>query len=347
MTDEEKKQQKELWKQDQIRERQEEWQKIKSLGFGARLQYFWDYYKIVLVIVIIAVFVIYLIVNMIQGARTQTLLYACFLNSDELDPDTEGLRDAYIRERGELGKMQEITFDSSIYVDPYASGTSQRDVATMIKITSFVGAGAVDVFLTPSHVTEFEQKNDLFMPLENVLTPEEIKTLGEAGCLYYADEPEPDTEDTGWETGTQEAGSAEGSVQEAGTAEGSVQEGGTQEARSAEGSVQEAGTAAGSSEKSEARTAQTIPGGGMQSSDGEYALNTDPEKGKHIYAVRVDQAGVLGRFPIYADRQVWFSIIGNTSRTEEALGFLHFLLGEKAPAIPSMIDQKHRETGAS
>lgn len=312
MTDEEKKQQKELWKQDQIRERQEEWQKIKSLGFGARLQYFWDYYKIVLVIVIIAVFVIYLIVNMIQGARTQTLLYACFLNSDELDPDTEGLRDAYIRERGELGKMQEITFDSSIYVDPYASGTSQRDVATMIKITSFVGAGAVDVFLTPSHVTEFEQKNDLFMPLENVLTPEEIKTLGEAGCLYYADEPEPDTEDTGWETATQEAGSAEGSVQEAGTQE-----------------------------------AQTIPGGGMQSSDGEYALNTDPEKGKHIYAVRVDQAGVLGRFPIYADRQVWFSIIGNTSRTEEALGFLHFLLGEKAPAIPSMIDQKHRETGAS
>ena len=263
-------------------------------------------------IVIIAVFVIYLIVNMIQGARTQTLLYACFLNSDELDPDTEGLRDAYIRERGELGKMQEITFDSSIYVDPYASGTSQRDVATMIKITSFVGAGAVDVFLTPSHVTEFEQKNDLFMPLENVLTPEEIKTLGEAGCLYYADEPEPDTEDTGWETGTQETG-----------------------------------TAAGSSEKSEARTAQTIPGGGIQSSDGEYALNTDPEKGKHIYAVRVDQAGVLGRFPIYADRQVWFSIIGNTSRTEEALGFLHFLLGEKAPAIPSMIDQKHRETGAS
>ena len=85
----------------------------------------------------------------------------------------------------------------------------------------------------------------------------------------------------------------------------------------------------------------------MQSSDGEYALNTDPEKGKHIYAVRVDQAGVLGRFPIYADRQVWFSIIGNTSRTEEALGFLHFLLGEKAPAIPSMIDQKHRETGVS
>jgi hypothetical protein len=312
MTDEEKKQQKELWKQDQIRERQEEWQKIKSLGFGARLQYFWDYYKIVLVIVIIAVFVIYLIVNMIQGARTQTLLYACFLNSDELDPDTEGLRDAYIRERGELGKMQEITFDSSIYVDPYASGTSQRDVATMIKITSFVGAGAVDVFLTPSHVTEFEQKNDLFMPLENVLTPEEIKMLGEAGCLYYADEPEPDTEDTGWETATQEAGSAEGSVQEAGTQE-----------------------------------AQTIPGGGMQSSDGEYALNTDPEKVKHIYAVRVDQAGVLGRFPIYADRQVWFSIIGNTSRTEEALGFLHFLLGEKAPAIPSMIDQKHRETGAS
>jgi hypothetical protein len=40
---------------------------------------------------------------------------------------------------------------------------------------------------------------------------------------------------------------------------------------------------------------------------------------------------VIGDYSIYADRQVWFSIIGNSSRTEEALRFLHFLLGRETP----------------
>ena len=48
MTEEEKKQQNEHWKQDRIRARREEWEKIRKLGPGAKLQYLWDYYKIVL-----------------------------------------------------------------------------------------------------------------------------------------------------------------------------------------------------------------------------------------------------------------------------------------------------------
>ena len=147
MTEEEKKQQKELWKQDRIRARREEWKKIKSMGTGAKLQYLWDYYKIVLAIAIGLAFTAYLIVTIIQGSRMSTILYTCFLNVDELDPDTETLREDYIRARGGTKKTENITFDSSVVVNPDSTGTTQQDVAASIKITSYTGAGALDVFL--------------------------------------------------------------------------------------------------------------------------------------------------------------------------------------------------------
>ena len=279
MTEEEKKYQKELWKQDRIRQRKEEWEKIKSLGFGARLQYFWDYYKIVLAIAAAVILVVYLAVTMIQGARTRTLLYVCFLNADELDPDTEHLQEDFIQARGGIGKMQNIVFDSSIYVDPEAVGTSQRDVAASIKITSYVGAGALDVFLAPSNVTKFEQEGAMLLALDELLTEDEIGMLREKGCLYYDTEPDTDR----------------------------LSRGGS-----------------GMSEQTE-----EDPGSGFKSEESAFSLNTRQEEGQKIYAVRIDQAGVLGNYSIYDDEPVWFSVIGNSPRTEEAMRFLRFLLAEE------------------
>ena len=276
MTEEEKKHQKELWKLDRIQARREEWEKIRKLGAGARIQYFWDYYKFVLVIIAGAALAVWLVFNVILGMRTEFLLYVCVLNSEELDPDVEHLQEAYVRSRGGVEGMQEIVLDSSIYVNPDAAGTTQHDVAVTMKIAAYVGAGKVDAFLAPPYVTQYEQKNGMYQPLEGLLTTEEIRELGAAGCLYYADEPE--------------------------------------------------------TESPSAMEYETHPvTGGRQDSgakDGAYALNTQPSDGSHIYAVRVDQAGVIGQYPIYADAEVWFGLIGNAPHTEEAMRFLHFLLGK-------------------
>lgn len=276
MTEEEKKRQDELWKQDRIRARREEWKKIKNLGPGARVQYLWDYYKIVMVIALGACIAIWLVFNVVQGIRTHNLLYVCVLNSNELDPDTELLREDYIKARGGMKRMQDMVFDSSIYVDPRSNGTSQQDVATSMKIAAFVGAGSVDVFLAPPDVTDFEQESGMYMALDGLLSQDEIRALGEAGCLYYDSEPEteglPEMDETEW----MPASMTEGAYGDAGT----------------------------------------------------FSLNTEAESGSHIYAVRVDQAGVLGQYHIYGGTQVWFSIIGNAPHPEEAVRFLHFLLGE-------------------
>lgn len=307
MTEEEKKQQKELWKQDRIRARREEWKKIKSMGTGAKLQYLWDYYKIVLAIAIGLAFTAYLIVTIIQGSRMSTILYTCFLNVDELDPDTETLREDYIRARGGTKKTENITFDSSVVVNPDSTGTTQQDVAASIKITSYTGAGALDVFLAPPNVTEYEQENGMLLKLDDILTKEEIEELGDAGYLYYKAEPETDrlsgalvqTELSGKDANSQNAG-----------------------------------------EKGE--TAKDDSAGGTLDQEEEYSLNTRPEDGMHIYAVRIDPSGVIGQYDIYdADTQVWFSVIGNTSRREEAARFLRFLLGETQYSTEEGVDASH------
>ena len=293
MTEEEKKQQKELWRQDRIRARREEWEKISRLGPGAKLQYLWDYYKIVLVLAAALALVIYLAVTMIQGARTSTLLYACFLNTDSLDPDTETLQSDYIEARGGMKKLQNMVFDASVWVNPDSPGTSQQDVAATIKITSYVGAGALDVFLAPSYVTEFEQENGLLMDLGNLLTEDEIQALLEAGCLYY--DKVPETESLSRDQDRTEQAEA-------------------------------AGTKKGQGKDTES---ETIPDGNTSPASGpkETDLNTQPGEGMHIYAVRIDPSGVIGNYDIYEEgRQVWFSVLGNSRRIEEAAQFLRFLL---------------------
>ena len=249
------------------------------MGYTARLRYFWDYYKIVLVFAAVALFIIYITVTMIQGARTDTLLYACFLNAEELDPDTESLLEDYAGARGGLKKTEKIVFDSSVWVNPDATGTSQRDVAASIKITSYVGTGVLDVFVAPSNVTKFEQEGGILRKLDDILTQDEIRSLTEAGCLYY--DTEPQTEDRSRETET---------------------------------------------EKEYAKPQQDESASGAQTQ--EYSLNTQPSDGMHIYAVRIDQAGVIGNYDIYGkDRQIWVSVIANSGRVQEAARFLRFLLG--------------------
>lgn len=281
MTEEEKKHQKELWRQDRIRARREEWKKIRTLGPGARLRYFWDYYKIVLVIAAMAIFAVYLTFTVIRGIRTDTLLYVCVVNSNVLDPDTEHLTDDYIQARGGIGNMQEIQFDSSLYIDPEASGTSQQDVAASMKIAAFTASASMDVFLTPPNVAAYEQESGMYMALDELLTEDEIERLGSEDCLYYAAEPEtellPDLPDE---------------------------------------TLDETETIL----KKKAETGDV---------EGAFSLNTAKGDGMGIYAVRVDQAGVIGNYSIYADTPVWFSIIANAPHTEEAVRFLHFLLGEE------------------
>ena len=84
MTEEEERIEMELRRQDRQKARQEEWEKIKGLGWKARAGYLWDYYKFVLVILVFVIVGISIVRTMIIGSMTDMILEVAVLNTDTL-----------------------------------------------------------------------------------------------------------------------------------------------------------------------------------------------------------------------------------------------------------------------
>ncbi len=264
MTDEEKKKEKEYLKQEYAKARKEEWEKIKGLGTGARIQYLWDYYKIVLVIAAFVILTVYIIVNMIIGARTETLLYTCIMNVDEMDSNDEQLVEDFTQSIGGITKRQKIEFDSTMRIEPASDGTTQLAVASTVKMTAFLQSALLDVCLGPKEVAEFMQQQGTLLPLDDELD-RDLKAEYEAGgYLYYAPEPLYD-EETG---------------------------------------------------------AVILP---ETEADGSVSESAASDREQHIYAVRVDQSGVLERYGIHVGKEVWFCIVRNSQHKEMAMKLFEFL----------------------
>ena len=62
--------------------------------------------------------------------------------------------------------------------------------------------------------------------------------------------------------------------------------------------------------------------------DGSAQTGEISERAEHLYAVRIDQAGVLQRYGIHVGNEVWFSVIGSSDHTEMASKLFDFLLGQ-------------------
>ena len=269
MTEEEKRKEKEYLKQEAQKARREEWEKIRSLGTGAKIQYFWDYYKIVLVLAVVLITVIYIIVNMVIGFRTHVLLYTSILNVDELNPDIGRLTSDFAEYTGGIKKREKIEFDASIRLDPNSSGTSQADVANTMKMTALLQTGILDTCLAPGETMQFLQEQGMFMSLDDLLDEDLKAEYQDSGYLYYAPEPLYDEE-----TGALILPQTEGDGEE---------------------------------------------------TSGSLAAADRPQ---HIYAVRVDQSGVLLRYGIHVADEVWFSVIGSCDHTEMAMRLFDFLSGK-------------------
>ena len=294
MTKEEKKREDELLKQEARQARKEEWAKIKSLGPGARLQYLWDYYKHVVVILVLAAVGVHVVITAVKGARTQTLLYACLVNAGGMETgEEEMLADFKERIGGIDERRQLITFDTSLYIDPYSSRMTQQAVTASMKMTTLVHAGMLDALIAPGDVTDYLQQSGYLLALDDILDEELIERLTEAGCLYYDDEPPQILTEMPEEELPEEE-------QQSGD-------------RTASGA------------------ADTEPEGDGETGDRKtvYAANTEPEEGQKIYAVRVDQTGILERYGLYDAGDAWFSMTGSVRHPDMAKQLLSFLLEEE------------------
>ena len=187
MTDAEKKLERQQEKEEQREKRRQERQKIASLHGKKRLQYLWDYYKVWLVFLAIAIVAVNIAVTIVRGLMTKTLLQVSALSADYSATGDQMQKDfsSYI---GGLKKHEELSFDLSIDLHPGA--VTQAEQVADVKLQVQVSSGTLDVVLVPDYAFSYIQQRGMLMSLDDVLSPEEIETYGKAGDLAYASTPD-------------------------------------------------------------------------------------------------------------------------------------------------------------
>ena len=127
---------------------QKQWETIRKLKGGERLEYLWQYYKSVLIILAAVILVIYTAVLMISNAMRDTLLTVVIVDSElSSDEAAEELEEGILGIIGTGGKHD--------YVETVLTATSSDTGESVMKLrVALSTAGEADVAVCSEEVYE-------------------------------------------------------------------------------------------------------------------------------------------------------------------------------------------------
>lgn len=146
-----------------------------------KYQYFKDYYRMPLIIIIIAcVFVGILVYHFVT--HKDSAFYAAMLNCSPY-PDNEWFTDEYSRYASIDTDRYSVTFDTGIYFK--LNSTDEDTYITVQKLDAYTGVGQLDVMLGGGDEFAHFANSILFHDLRTVLTEEQIARY--EPFFYYID----------------------------------------------------------------------------------------------------------------------------------------------------------------
>ena len=161
----------------------EERQALKNGTLKQKLAYFWDYYKLHLIIVIIVVASAVSIVHQAVTKR-DTALYALFLNGSTNDfLADESLNTAAFAEYAGIDEEEyQILYDTSVHI-----GDGAADEYTSVqKLMVYIASEELDVIVSdPDSMQLYAYQGD-FQDLREFLSPEQLNRY--ADSFYYMDQ---------------------------------------------------------------------------------------------------------------------------------------------------------------
>lgn len=148
--------------------------KLKDMKFKEKLQYIWAYYKPVIFGIIAGIFVIIFIVQQVERSRYDNVFNLGIVNSADFGKEEETqdkLRDML----GIKDKYKEVTIDTSYN---FSETVEDTDPNVVMKFTTVVAAKELDCLITSEQVIDHYGKQDFFMDLSKIFTPEECEKYG-------------------------------------------------------------------------------------------------------------------------------------------------------------------------
>lgn len=165
--------------------RQEQKKALSTMSRKEKLTYFWDYYKIH---VLVAVALIAVAVSFIYQYMTNKDygFYAALINAGMTDPDQD-LASQWADGFQEYAQIDPAEYQ--VYIDTSYSlsddTVSQYGMASQQKLIAMLQVGTISVVTAETETFEKYAQAELFRPLEEFLSAEELKKY--SPYIYYTD----------------------------------------------------------------------------------------------------------------------------------------------------------------
>lgn len=163
-------------------------EKIKSLGAKDGWDYFWNYYKTpVIIIICVIAMVISISTSVIKNSRPYVVQVHIYNNYLADDSDVSVLEQEFADHEGKNLKDYQIAFNFSDYID--LTGGDENSYTSMMKIMAMAAAHDFDVLGGNISFVNYygngEPEGILFANLEEVLPPAFFQYLKEQDRILY------------------------------------------------------------------------------------------------------------------------------------------------------------------
>ncbi len=147
----------------QPRVQKSEKEKLHDLPFKKKLQYLYDYYKLIALAIIVGISIIVYIIYRIVTPNPVSQLNISILNNTIDDQEIQTLQQE-LAERMEIDpKTQEVVFDTSIFF------STPDDINMVQVVMTRLAVGEIDVLIAPKSLFENYAYNGIFSKTEDYL----------------------------------------------------------------------------------------------------------------------------------------------------------------------------------
>ncbi|WP_408070353.1 hypothetical protein [Butyrivibrio sp. JL13D10] len=162
-------------------EKRNQWQALKGMGFKAHWDYFWDYYKIH---VIVGIIVIVAAVSMIKDIVSQKpfALSCTFINTASMN-EADSLTNEFAQYEGIDTSKYVVSIDASSTIN--MENPDQFTVANSERIYAMIAARDLDIIMADEAIFKNYVGNEMYQDLSGYFTADELAAFGDK--VVYVD----------------------------------------------------------------------------------------------------------------------------------------------------------------
>lgn len=164
-----------------------ELKKLAGLSWGQRIGYIWDYYKPLMVAILVIIACISMGVTIYHNLQINHIFQAYLINSNSFNLDTDQMTADFTDYIGGIGEKDEITIDTSMTYDE--NDNSQFGMASQMKLVTYGAAGEMDLLIGDDALYDHYAQSGGMMDMTEVLSEEELDIWED----YLVWETDPET----------------------------------------------------------------------------------------------------------------------------------------------------------